>query len=52
MPDFDHSQHVVAGEETIKKYKNVDVVCHGEVQDKVKMVNVWGGALIVIGLQK
>ncbi|AID37477.1 cytochrome c [Candidatus Walczuchella monophlebidarum] len=47
MPDFvyfDHSQHVVAGEETIKKSQNVDVVCkacHGEVQDmdKVKMVN-------------
>ncbi|YBU89283.1 MAG: hypothetical protein ACFIN5_00625 [Candidatus Walczuchella monophlebidarum] len=41
---FDHSQHVGAGEETIKKSKNVDVVCkacHGEVQDmdQVKMVN-------------
>lgn len=47
MPDFvyfNHSQHVVAGEEAIKKAKNVDVVCkacHGEVQemDKVKMAN-------------
>lgn len=41
---FNHSQHVVAGEEAIKKAKNVDVVCkacHGEVQemDKVKMAN-------------
>lgn len=47
MPDFvyfDHSQHVVAGEATIKKAKNVDVVCkacHGQVQtmDKVEMAN-------------
>ena len=49
MPDFvyfDHSQHVVAGEATIKKAKNVDVVCkacHGEVQtmDKVEMANAF-----------
>lgn len=49
MPDFvyfDHSQHVVAGEATIKKAKNVDIVCkacHGQVQnmDKVEMANAF-----------
>ncbi len=47
MPDFvyfNHSQHVVAGEQTIMKAKKVDVVCkacHGQVQemDKVQMAN-------------
>ena len=47
MPDFvyfNHSQHVVAGEQTIMKAKKVDVVCkacHGEVQtmDKLQMAN-------------
>lgn len=47
MPDFvyfNHSQHVVAGEATIKKAKNVDVVCkacHGAVDtmNVVKMAN-------------
>ncbi|XCI75142.1 MAG: c-type cytochrome [Flavobacteriales bacterium] len=47
MPDFvyfNHSQHVVAGEEMIKKAKNVDIVCkacHGQVQemDEVQMDN-------------
>ena len=47
MPDFvyfNHSQHVVAGEQSIIKAKKVDVVCkacHGQVQemDKVQMAN-------------
>jgi hypothetical protein len=47
MPDFvyfNHSQHVVAGEQTIMKAKKVDVVCkacHGQVpeMDKVQMAN-------------
>ncbi len=47
MPDFvyfNHSQHVVAGEQTIMKAKKVDVVCkacHGQVQemDKLQMAN-------------
>lgn len=47
MPDFvyfDHSQHVVVGESSIKKITNVDIVCkacHGQVQnmDEVEMNN-------------
>jgi cytochrome c2 len=47
MPDFvyfNHSQHVVAGEQTIMKAKKVDVVCkacHGQVpeMDKLQMAN-------------
>ncbi len=47
MPDFvyfDHSQHIITGEKTIKKFKKVNLVCnacHGEVQkmDTVEMFN-------------
>ncbi|WP_185861322.1 c-type cytochrome [Blattabacterium cuenoti] len=47
MPDFvyfDHSQHIITGEEKIKKLRKVDLVCnacHGEVQkmDTVEMSN-------------
>lgn len=47
MPDFvyfDHSQHVIVGEKSIKKNKNVNIVCnacHGDVKkmDVVEMVN-------------
>lgn len=47
MPDFvyfNHSQHVIVGENVINKSKNLDIVCkacHGDVQkmDKIKMVN-------------
>lgn len=47
MPDFvyfNHSQHVIVGENVIKKSKNVDFICkacHGDVKkmDKIKMVN-------------
>ncbi|WP_185858006.1 c-type cytochrome [Blattabacterium cuenoti] len=47
MPDFvyfDHSQHIITGEKTIKKLKKVNLVCnacHGEIQkmDTVKMSN-------------
>lgn len=47
MPDFvyfDHSQHIITGEKTIKKFKKVNLVCnacHGEVQkmDTVEMSN-------------
>lgn len=47
MPDFvyfDHSQHIIVGESTIKKISNVDLVCqacHGNVQnmDEVEMAN-------------
>lgn len=47
MPDFvyfNHSQHVVAGENAIKKAKNVDVVCkacHGKIDtmNVVQMAN-------------
>ncbi|WP_341657832.1 c-type cytochrome [Blattabacterium cuenoti] len=47
MPDFvyfDHSQHILTGEKTIKKLKKVNLVCnacHGEVQkmDTVEMSN-------------
>ncbi|XOD67531.1 MAG: c-type cytochrome [Flavobacteriales bacterium Tduv] len=47
MPDFvyfNHSQHIVVGEESIKKAKNVDIVCkacHGQVQEmnEVEMAN-------------
>lgn len=47
MPDFvyfNHSQHVIIGEDAIKKSKNVDFICkacHGDVRkmDKIKMVN-------------
>ncbi|WP_185860986.1 c-type cytochrome [Blattabacterium cuenoti] len=47
MPDFvyfDHSQHIITGEKTIKKLKKVNLVCnacHGEVQkmDTVEMSN-------------
>lgn len=47
MPDFvyfNHSQHVIVGEDVIKKSKNVDFICkacHGDVRqmDKIKMVN-------------
>ncbi|WP_341656442.1 c-type cytochrome [Blattabacterium cuenoti] len=47
MPDFvyfDHSQHILTGEKSIKKLKKVNLVCnacHGEVQkmDTVEMSN-------------
>ncbi|WP_244270731.1 c-type cytochrome [Blattabacterium cuenoti] len=47
MPDFvyfDHSQHILTGEKSIKKLKKVNLVCnacHGEVQkmDTVEMYN-------------
>ncbi|WP_185871697.1 c-type cytochrome [Blattabacterium cuenoti] len=47
MPDFvyfDHSQHIITGEKTIKKLKKVSTVCnacHGEVQkmDTIEMSN-------------
>ncbi|AFJ90515.1 c-type cytochrome [Blattabacterium sp. (Blaberus giganteus)] len=47
MPDFvyfDHSQHIITGEQKIKKLKKVNLVCnacHGEVQkmDTVEMSN-------------
>ncbi|WP_341655816.1 c-type cytochrome [Blattabacterium cuenoti] len=47
MPDFvyfDHSQHILTGEKTIKKLKKVNLVCnacHGEIQkmDTVEMSN-------------
>ncbi|WP_185862183.1 c-type cytochrome [Blattabacterium cuenoti] len=47
MPDFvyfDHSQHIITGEKTIKKFKKVNLVCnacHGEVKkmDQVEMAN-------------
>lgn len=47
MPDFvsfNHSQHIIVGEDVIKTSKNVDFVCkacHGDVKkmDKIKMVN-------------
>ncbi|WP_185871135.1 c-type cytochrome [Blattabacterium cuenoti] len=47
MPDFvyfDHSQHIISGEKSIKKLKKVNLVCnacHGEVQkmDQTEMYN-------------
>ncbi|WP_185877927.1 c-type cytochrome [Blattabacterium cuenoti] len=47
MPDFvyfDHSQHIISGNEPIKKFKKVKTVCnacHGEVNemDQIKMSN-------------
>lgn len=47
MPDFvnfNHLQHIIIGKESIKKIKNVDIVCmacHGNVDkmDSVKMIN-------------
>ncbi|WP_185864511.1 c-type cytochrome [Blattabacterium cuenoti] len=47
MPDFvyfDHSQHIISGENAIKKLKKVNLVCnacHGEVQkmDQIEMSN-------------